>query len=165
MKQTMLTVKQAAALLGYSEAAVRKLVQTGKLAAVRVGGGQRAAVLLIAPAEVARYRDTPRAPGGRPRGGAATVRVGVEVGAGGANRTRLAIGRAAWAAIGSPARIMVLPGPRLAPAGNGAGYALATGAGAPRCLVGGAMADLLAPGLYDLDAHGWLTPRRERGEP
>jgi excisionase family DNA binding protein len=64
----LLTIPQAAALLGMHRAAAFRAVQAGRLPAVRVGG-----VWVLRRADVEAYRAAPKHAGGRPkqeRGGA-----------------------------------------------------------------------------------------------
>jgi len=61
MDTTMRTVAEAAHRLGMTPGAVRDAIAKGKLAAVRVGGGeQRAGLLLIADDQIEAYRRTYR---------------------------------------------------------------------------------------------------------
>lgn len=61
METTLRTVTEAAKDLGMTPGAVRDAIAKGKIAAVRVGGGeQRAGLLLIADDQIEAYRRTYR---------------------------------------------------------------------------------------------------------
>lgn len=146
----MYTIEGAAMALGITPGAVRKAIGQGRLTPQRFG----ARTLLLEPAEVERYRATPKHAGGRPgRGtGGDHVTIAVELSQHAAERTRITVGRLLWEAMGSPKRIKVLARPlRLAPAAEGEGYAVTTGMGAPRFLVTGLD---VSPGTYSGELAG-----------
>lgn len=146
----MLTIAEAAAALGITPGAVRKAIAQGRLVPQRYG----ARTLLIAPAELERYRATPRQSGGRPKTGTGGnhVTIAAELSQHGAERTRITIGRELWSRLGSPKRVKLLARPlRLAAAAEGEGYAVTVGNGAPRFLATGLD---VSPGIYSGEVAG-----------
>lgn len=148
----MHTVEEAAIALGITVGAVHKAIQQGRLRAERMGGGdQRAGLLLIPQAALDAY---PRRGVGRPPGSGAgtTVRISRETGSRLADRTRVTIGRAAWALLGAPPRIKLHTQPlALASAGEGEGYKITIGRGAPRFLTS---QEGLTAGVYAVERSG-----------
>ncbi len=138
-QQEYYTTSEAATVLGITVGAVRKAIQQGRLSVTRLGGGeQRAGLVLISAAEVARYRDEHPLRIGRPKAGTDGhhIRVVEELAQSGSTRMRIFIGKGLWRALGQPDHIAITADPlMITPATGDDGYALVVGDGVPRCFI------------------------------